>query len=39
MHAGGPLAGWLRPTVYNRPFGAVFSFPVEHVLMGRIAIH
>ena len=39
VHSGGPLAGWLQLTVYNSPFGAVFSFPVEHVLTGQIAIH
>jgi hypothetical protein len=39
VHAGGPLVGWLHLTVFNSPFGPVFSFPVEHVLTGQIAIH
>ena len=38
VHAGGPLGGWLHLTVYNSPFGSVFSFPVEHVLTGQISI-
>ena len=39
IHAGGPLVGWLHLTVFNSPFGPVFTFPVEHVLTGRISIH
>lgn len=39
VHAGGPLIGWLRLTVYNSPFGAEFSFPIEHVLAGQINVH
>jgi hypothetical protein len=39
IHAGGLLVGWLHLTVYNSPFGPVFSFPVEHVLTGQISVH
>jgi hypothetical protein len=39
VHAGGPLVGWLHLTVFNSPFGPVFTFPVEHVLTGQIGIH
>jgi hypothetical protein len=39
VHEGGPLTGWLHLTVLNSPFGPVFSFPVEHVLTGRIIVH
>jgi hypothetical protein len=39
IHAGGPLVGWLHLTVFNSPFGPVFSFPVEQVLTGQISIH
>ena len=39
IHAGGPFVGWLHLTVYNSPFGPVFSFPVEHVLTGQINVH
>jgi hypothetical protein len=38
VHAGGPLVGWLHLTVFNSPFGPVFSFPIEHVLTGQIDI-
>lgn len=39
VHAGGPLVGWLHLTVFNSPFGPVFTFPTEHVLMGQITLH
>ncbi len=39
IHAGGPSVGWLHLTVFNSPFGPVFTFPVEHVLTGQITIH
>ena len=39
IHAGGPLVGWLHLTVFNSPFGPVFTFPIEHVLTGQINIH
>jgi hypothetical protein len=39
VHAGGPLVGWLHLTVFNSPFGPVFTFPLEHVLTGQISIH
>ena len=39
VHEGGPSVGWLHLTVYNSPFGAVFAFPVEHVLTGQISVH
>jgi hypothetical protein len=38
VHSGGPLVGWLHLTVYNSPFGPVFTFPVEHVLTGQISV-
>jgi hypothetical protein len=39
VHEGGPLVGWLHLTVFNSPFGPVFTFPLEHVLTGQISIH
>jgi opacity protein-like surface antigen len=39
VHEGGPSVGWLQLTVYNSPFGPVFSFPIEHVLTGQIIVH
>jgi opacity protein-like surface antigen len=39
IHEGGPLVGWLHLTVFNSPFGPVFTFPLEHVLTGQISIH
>jgi hypothetical protein len=39
IHEGGPLAGWLRLTVFDSPFGPVFTFPLEHVLTGQITVH
>ena len=38
VHEGGPLVGWLHLTVFNSPFGAVFTFPLEHVLTGQISV-
>jgi hypothetical protein len=39
VHGGGPLVGWLHLTVFNSPFGPVFTFPLEHVLTGQISVH
>lgn len=39
IHQGGPLVGTLRLTVFDTPFGAVFTFPLERVLTGRISVH
>ena len=39
VHAGGPLVGWLHLTVFDSPFGPVFTFPLEHVLTGQITVH
>jgi hypothetical protein len=38
VHAGGPLVGWLHLTVFDSPFGPVFTFPLEHVLTGQISV-
>src|SRR5947209_3937369 len=38
VHGGGPLVGWLHLTVFNSPFGPVFTFPLEHVLTGQIRV-
>jgi opacity protein-like surface antigen len=39
IHEGGPQVGWLHLTVFNSPFGPVFTFPLEHVLTGQISVH
>ena len=39
IHAGGPQVGTLHLTVFNSPFGPAFTFPLERVLSGRIAVH
>ena len=39
VHSGGPAVGWLHLTVFNSPFGPVFTFPLEHVLTGQISVH
>jgi opacity protein-like surface antigen len=39
IHEGGPLVGWLHLTVFNSPFGPVFTFPLENVLTGQITVH
>jgi opacity protein-like surface antigen len=38
VHEGGPLVGTLHLTVFNSPFGPVFTFPVERVLTGQISV-
>jgi hypothetical protein len=39
IHKGGPQVGWLHLTVFDSPFGPVFTFPVERVLTGQISVH
>jgi hypothetical protein len=39
VQEGGPQVGWLHLTVYDSPFGPVFTFPLEHVLTGQISVH
>jgi opacity protein-like surface antigen len=39
IHEGGPQVGWLHLTVFNSPFGPVFTFPLERVLTGQISVH
>jgi hypothetical protein len=38
VHRGGPRVGWLHLTVFDSPFGPVFTFPVEEVLTGQISV-